>query len=181
MANYNVQITNGQGSKTMNIGNYDVTVVANGYQATSLSPTTYEATSPSGSGAFTVSADGVLTLIFNETGEQGGTAITSGSVVMTDQTGTIEYGPQVSINAVGVATFGNLPYNLDTPYLLYFKQLSSDENHLPYDGVFAVGMGSEAQTEYIQNLPKNAEQTFTLTDEHYGFPISTATLNFTAE
>ena len=181
MANYNVQITTGQGSENMNIGAYDVSVTANGYEATSLSPTTYTATSPSGSGAFTVSADGVLTLIFNETGAAGGEAITSGSVVMTDETGDTEYGSPIEINEVGVATFGNVPFDLETPYVLYFKQLSSDDDHIPYEGVFAVGMGTATQTEYIKNLPKCAEQSFTLTDENYGFPISTATLNFTAE
>ncbi|MDY6367310.1 MAG: hypothetical protein SPL13_02185 [Clostridia bacterium] len=181
MANYNVQISNGQGSAVMQSGNYAVSATANGYDGTTLSPTTYTASTESGTGSFTLSAAGVLTLIFNETGAQGGAPITSGSVVMTDQTGTVEYGTPREINAVGVATFETLPYNAEIPYLLYFKQLSTDGTHIIYSGVIPVGMGLSAQTEYIQNIPITAEQTFSLNDQNYGFPISTATLQFTAE
>ena len=59
MANYNVQITNGIGSESMKKGTYDVTVTANGYESTSLSPTYYTATESQGTGNFTVSANGV--------------------------------------------------------------------------------------------------------------------------
>ena len=92
MANYNVQITNGSGSENMKRGTYSVTVTANGYEATTLSPVTYTATDDEGSGSFTVSANGTLTLVFNETGAAGGTPVTSGSVVMTDAAGTTQYG-----------------------------------------------------------------------------------------
>lgn len=180
MANYNVQITNGVGSAAMKSGTYTVTASANGYDATTLSPTSYTATAAAGSGAFTLSADGVLTIIFNETGAEGGTPITSGSVVMTDASGETQYGSPISIGADGTAVFNNVPYNLDTPYLLYFKQLSSDDGHNVYSGVFAVGMGSAAQTEYIVNSPI-AEQSFNLTDANYGFPIAQATLDFAGE
>ena len=180
MANYNVQITNGVGSAAMKSGTYNVTASANGYDASTLSPSTYTATAAAGSGAFTLSADGALTLIFNETGAEGGTPITSGSVVMTDSSGQTQYGSPVSINENGIAIFNNVPYNLDNPYQLYFKQLASDDNHNPYPDVLTVGMGSDAQTEYIINSPI-AEQSFTLTDANYGFPIAQATLNFAGE
>lgn len=180
MANYNVQITDGVGSQSMQSGTYEVSVSANGYEATSLSPTTYTATAAAGSGAFTLSGNGTLTFIFNETGEEGGTPITSGSVVMTDSTGEIQYGSPVSINSSGVAVFEKVPHNLDTPYTLYFKQLSSDENHNKYEGVLTVGMGDTTQTEYILNTPI-AEQSFTLNDAEYGFPVAQATLSFTGE
>lgn len=180
MANYNVQITNGVGSTEMKSGSYSVSVSANGYEATSLSPTSYTATAAEGSGAFTLSANGVLTIIFNETGAEGGTPVTSGSVVMTDSTGATEYGSPVSISSAGVATFSNVPYNADTPYMLYFKQISTDDNHNIYEGVFIVGMGAIAQTEYVINTPI-ATQSFTLTDAEYGFPIADATLSFTGE
>ena len=179
MANYNVQITNGQGSQNMQSGNYSVTVNANGYEATTLSPVSYTATS-GGVGNFTVSACGVLTIIFNETGAEGGTPITSGSVVMTDSTGETQYGSPVSVNEDGEAVFNNVPFNLDNPYQLHFKQLSSDANHAPYSGVFTVGMGTETQTEYVINEPLNV-QNFNLTDANYGFPVADATLTFTGE
>lgn len=181
MANYNVQITNGSGSEKMLSGSYSVTVSANGYDATSLSPTSYTATAAGGTGNFTVSANGVLTVVFNETGEQGGTPVTSGSVVMTDSTGETEYGSPVTVNSSGEAVFNNVPFNLDNPYQLHFKQLSSDSDHAPYSGVFTVGMGTETQTEYVVNEPLNS-QTFTLTDANYsGLPVEAATLTFTAE
>ena len=124
MANYKVQITNGAGSAKMQTGEYDVTAVANGYDATSLSPATYNATQ-GGSGAFTLSAEGTLTLIFNETGAEGGTAVTAGSVVMTDSTGATTYGSPVSINGQGTAVFNDVPFSSEQPYTLYFSQTVS--------------------------------------------------------
>lgn len=180
MANYNVQITNGVGSADMKSGSYSVSASANGYEATTLSPTAYTATASAGSGAFTLSANGTLTFIFNDTGAEGGAPIISGTVVMTDSTGETQYGSPVSISSAGVAVFNNVPHNLDTPYTLYFKQLSSDANHNIYEGVLTVGMGDTTQTEYILNTPF-AAQSFTLTDAEYGFPVADATLTFASE
>ena len=181
MANYNVQITNGSCSADMKKGTYSVTVSANGYDATSLSPTSYTATESAGTGNFTVSADGVLTLVFNETGAEGGTPVISGSVVMTDSAGTTEYGSAVNINATGQAVFNNVPYSAETPYVLYFVQKATDDNHNLYDGVITVNMASATQTEYIVNSPI-AAQTFTITDANYaGLPVANATLTFTGE
>ncbi len=181
MANYNVQITNGSGSENMKKGTYSVTVTANGYDATSLSPTSYTAGESAGSGTFTASANGVLTLIFNETGAEGGTPVTSGSVIMTDSAGTTEYGSAVTIDASGQAVFNNVPYGSATPYVLYFVQKATDDGHNLYEGVITVNMSSAAQTEYVVNSPI-AAQSFTLTDANYsGLPIADATLTFTGE
>lgn len=181
MANYNVQITNGQGSENMKKGTYSVSVSANGYEATTLSPTTFTATESAGSGSFTLSADGVLTLIFNETGASGGTPITGGSVVMTDSTGATEYGSAVNIDATGQAVFNNVPYSSGTPYVLYFVQKATDDDHNVYEGVITVNMASAAQTEYVLNSPI-AAQSFTLTDANYaGLPVAGATLTFAGE
>ena len=181
MANYNVQITNGQGTESMKSGNYSVAVSATGYEATTLSPTTYTAGVSAGSGSFTVSANGVLTLIFNETGAEGGTPITSGSVVMTDATGNTEYGSAITIDASGQAVFNNVPYDANSPYVLYFVQKETDAGHNPYSGVITVNMASASQTEYVLNSPI-AAQTFTLTDANYaGLPVASATLTFTGE
>ena len=181
MANYNVTITEGVGTQNMKAGTYTVTAAASGYDATSLSPTSYTATAEAGSGVFTLSANGALTLVFNETGAQGGTAVTSGSVVMTDSTGNVQYGSPVTINATGEAAFPNVPYDSGTPYVLYFKQLSTDDNHNVYSGVITVNMASASQTEYVVNSAI-AAQSFTLTDANYsGLPIAAATLTFTGE
>ena len=182
MANYDVTITDGIGSQTMNLGTYNVSATyAPGYDLSSLTPASYTVESATQTGAFTLSATGTLTVIFNETGAAGGTPITSGTVVMTDATGEIQYGPVVQIDATGVATFNNVPYDsAQAGYTLYFKQLTSDDNHNVYDSVFVVGMGAQTQTEYVVNTPKTVLQNFTLTDANYpNLPINNATLNFT--
>lgn len=184
MADYNVTIINGTGSQTMNTGKYSVSAIyAPGYDMSTLSPTTYTATSSTGTGAFTISANGTLTIIFNETGAEGGTPITSGTVVMTDSTGTTQYGQPVEINSNGTAVFNNVPYgSAQSAYTLYFKQLTSDENHNIYENVFAVGMGDQTQTEYIENTSKAVLQNFTLTDANYpNLPVYNASLNFESD
>ena len=181
MANYNVTIINGSGSQTMEIGEYSVSsIYAPGYDMTSLSPTSYSATSTSSTGEFTISANGTLTIIFNETGEAGGAPITTGTVVMTDSTGTIQYGEVVNVDSNGTAIFNNVPYGSEqSAYTLYFKQLTSDENHNIYQNVFTVGMGSQTQTEYILNTLKSVQQNFTLTDANYpNLPVYNAVLQF---
>ena len=180
MANYNVTITNGQGSQAMKAGSYAVTAIqAQGYDLTSLAPTSYTATQSEGTGTFTLSASGTLTFVVNESGASGGTPVTSGSIVMTDQAGTTQYGSPVTISATGEAIFSNVPYGTSSsPFILYFKQLSSDENHNIYEGVITVQMESETQTGYVQNTPI-ATQNITLTDANYsGLSIPSATLNF---
>ena len=183
MSNYNVEIINGQGTTGMKAGTYTVSATeAAGYDVTTLAPTSYTATEAAGSGTFTLSATGTLTFVVNETGAQGGTPVTSGTIVMTDSTGTEEYGTVVNISATGEAVFNNVPHGSSgTPYTLYFKQLTTDESHNIHEGVISVSMSAQTQTEYIQNLAI-ATQTITLTDSNYeGLPISSAILNFTNE
>ncbi|HBF86474.1 MAG TPA: hypothetical protein DDW54_02210 [Clostridiales bacterium] len=181
MADYNVQITEGAGSAPMKKGNYSVTAMANGYEATTLSPSTYTAADTEGTGAFTISANGVLTIVFNETGAAGGTPVISGSVVMTDATGATQYGSPVNISATGEAVFNNVPYSSETPYVLHFVQLATDDGHNLFDGVITVNLSSENQTEYVVNSPI-ATQNITLADANYsGLPVAGATLVFTGE
>ncbi len=180
MANYTVNITNGSGSQVMQKGTYTVSATAAGYDVSTLSPTTYTASESAGSQAFTLSANGTLTFIVNDTGADGGTPITSGTIVMTDATGTTEYGQAVSINANGEAVFENVPYGTaDSPFQLYFKQLTTADGYNVYDGVISIAMTAQTQTEYVQNSAA-AEQSFTLLDENYNLPID-GTLDFTAD
>ncbi len=179
MANYNVTITNGTGSERMQRGTYDVTATANGYDTSTLEPKTYTVTDSEGSQAFTLSANGTLTFIVNDTGAAGGTPVTGGTIVMTDATGATEYGQPVTISATGEAVFENVPYGTTAePFQLYFTQLTSDGNSNPFEGVISVSMTAQTQTEYVQNTP-TATQTFTLTDENYGMPID-GSLEFTS-
>lgn len=179
MATYNVTITNGSGSQSMQAGTYNVSGTIAGYDASTLTPTTYTATTTEGTGTFTVSATGTLTFNVNETGAAGGTPVTGGTMIMTDSTGATEYGTAVTIGATGDAVFNNVPFgDTGTPYVLYFKQLTSDTTHNIFEGVITVNMTSSTQTEYVQNT-LIAEQTFTLTDANYtGLPITSATLEF---
>ncbi len=178
MANYNVTITNGTGSQVMQRGTYAVTAEAAGYDVSTLTPTTYTATDSEGSQAFTLSANGTLTINVNETGAAGGTPITSGTIVMTNADGSVEYGQAVTIDANGDAVFNNVPYGTtDEPFQLYFKQLTTADGYNVYDGVISVAMTAQTQTEYVQNTAA-AEQTFTLTDANYDLPID-GSLTFT--
>ncbi len=178
MSNYTVIITNGSGSQSMQKGTYSVTATANGYDVSTLTPKTYTVTESAGSQQFTLSANGTLTFYVNETGAVGGTPITSGTIVMTDTTGTAEYGSPVNISANGEAIFNNVPFGTTgEPYVLYFKQLTTDDNHNIYEGVIEVSMTQQSQTVYIKNTV-TAVQNFTLVDANYGLPIN-GTLTFT--
>lgn len=181
MADYTVTIINGSGSQTMETGEYSVSAIyAPGYDMATLSPTSYSATATGETGTFTIGATGTLSIVFNETGEAGGTAITSGTVVMTDSTGEVQYGSVAEIDSNGTATFSNVPFGSEqAAYTLYFKQLTSDDNHNIYQSVFAVGMGGQTQTEYVLNTLKSVLQNFTLTDANYpNLPVYNAALQF---
>ncbi len=178
MANYNVTITNGTGSQAMQRGTYDVTATAAGYDVSTLTPTTFTATDTPATQAFTLSANGTLTFIVNDTGAAGGTPVPGGTLVMTDATGAEEYGQPVTISGTGEAVFENVPYGTaDQPFQLYFKQLTAADGYNPAEGVISVSMTAQTQTEYIQNTAA-AVQTFTLNDANYNLPID-GTLNFT--
>ncbi len=180
MANYNVTITDGNGSQAMQKGTYNVTANVPGYDNSTLTPTTYTATDAEGSQTFTISANGTLTFVVNETGAAGGTPVTSGTIVMTDETGNTEYGQPVTIDSTGNAVFDNVPYGTTAdPFTLYFKQLTTDDDHNIFDGVITVTMQSQTQTEYIVNT-STAVQTFTLNDANYtGLPVN-GELDFTS-
>ncbi len=182
MANYNVTITNGAGSQTMQAGTYNVAATAAGYDVSTLTPATYTATENAGNGAFTLAANGTLTLKVNETGAEGGTAVTGGTVVMTDSTGNTQYGNAVTIDGSGNAVFTKVPFGDGaTPYVLHFKQLTSDATHNAFEGVITVNMTSNEQTEYLRNTAA-AQQNFTVTDANYsGLPVNNATLEFSAQ
>ncbi len=177
MANYNVTITDGQGSQAVQNGTYDVSAVVTGYDTSTLEPKTFTADGTASTTAFTIAANGTLTFIVNETGAAGGTPITAGEIVMTDETGNTQYGQPVTIGADGNAVFNNVPYDT-TGYTLYFKQLSSDDTHNIESNVIMVNMTSQTQTEYIENTAA-AVETFTLEDANYtGLPVD-GTLNLT--
>ena len=109
MAQYVVNITNGSGSEKLPIGQYDVTAAVPGYNG-ALDPTTFTATGSEGTQAFTISADGTLTLIVNETGAEGGTPVTAGTFIRCNSDGSETYGPAKTIDATGNCVFDAVPY-----------------------------------------------------------------------
>ena len=175
---YQIVVTNGTATENMQAGNYSVSCTqAEGYDVTSLSPTSCTVTQQEGSFSFTLLATGVLTFEVNETGAAGGTPITSGTIEMTDSAGTANYGTAQIQN--GVATFDNVPFGTEaSPITLYFKQTATDSAHNPYVGVITVSMAANTQTVYIAN-PAIAAQSIALTDATYpGLVIPSATLSF---
>jgi hypothetical protein len=182
MANYDVTITNGSGSQVMKNGTYTVSATsATGYDLTSLSPTTFTvSSSSSGSGAFTLTANGTLTLTFNETGASGGTAVTSGTVEMTNSDGSVVYSSVEDISATGSAVFENVPYGSSSqPYVLYFKQLTTDDTHNIEENIITVSMDSQTKEVYVQNTTATTQQ-ISLTNSVYpNLEVSSAQLTFT--
>ena len=131
MADYNVTIINGKGSQSMELGEYSVSAIyAPGYDMTTLSPTSYSATSSPATGEFTIAATGTLTIVFNDTGAEGGSPITSGSVVMTDSTGEIQYGSVVDVDSSGTAIFNNVPFGSEQAAYTLYKQEGLNSLHL---------------------------------------------------
>ncbi len=177
MATFNVSITNGTGSAQVPAGTYSASAVAFGFDDATLSPTSLTLGDSSTTSAFTVDATGTLTFTVNETGAVGGTPITSGSIVMTDSTGAVEYGSAQSISSLGECVFNNVPFgNVTTGYTLYFKQLSSDSTHEPVSGVITVNMDSNNTAQFIQNTAI-ASQAFTLESASYtGLPVNGGTI-----
>ncbi len=178
MAQYVVTITNGTGSEFLPTGNYDVTASVAGYDG-ALDPTTFAATALGTAQAFTLAATGTLTLTVNDTGDSGGTPITSGTFIRCSQDGLTEYGTAKTIDGSGTCIFDHVPFGESgTPYTFYIKQLTSDAAHNIHADVIAIDMEGVTQAEYVHNPPA-AEQTFTFADENYSGLTLSGTLTFT--
>ena len=178
MANYPVTITNGAGSANLPAGGYSVTATITGYNG-ALTPSTYTATTGTGSQAYTLAATGTLTLTVNETGASGGAAITSGTFIRCNLAGDITYGTAKTVSATGICEFDHVPYGtVGSPVVFYVKQLTSDTTHSIQTGVITVNMNSQTMGQYVQNPPA-AKQDFTLADQYYSGLNLDGTMDFT--
>ncbi len=178
MADYIVTITNGTGIELLPAGNYNVAASVTGYDG-ALDPTTFTATTSTGSQAFTLAATGTLTLTVNETGASGGTPITAGTFIRCSQDGLTEYGSAKTVSGSGICVFDHVPFGeIGSPYTFYIKQLTSDTTHNIHVGVISIAMEDSTQDEYVQNTLA-AEQSFTFTDENYSGLNLSGTLTFT--
>lgn len=177
MAQHVVNITNGAGSQALVAGNYTVTAAVTGYTGT-LDPTTFTATSSTGSQAFTIAATGTLTLNVNDTGAVGGAPITSGTFIRCNADGSQTYGTAKSISALGVCVFDAVPFGtVGSPVAVYMKQLTSDATHNIYPGVLTASMTAQMQSQYVLNGAA-ALQSFTFTDANYSGLNMDGTLTF---
>ena len=121
MARHTIPITNGKGSIELVNGNYRATVVANGYDASTLNPKEISIVEGTNNYTFTVSGNGTLTLHVTDTGEKvSGIQVVGAKFIITDETGTTQ-GKEATTNQDGNALFENVPYALQ--YIRYiFKQ-----------------------------------------------------------
>ncbi len=180
MATFDIIISDGTGTASIPAGAYITSAIVPGYDNTTLAPTSVTIGASPATTAFTITATGTLTFTVNDTGAIGGNPITSGTIVMTDSTGTIEYGSAQSISATGQCIFNSVPFgDSGTPYTLYFKQLTSDSGHVPESNVITVSMIAATQGEFIQNSSTSA-QTASLSDATYtNMPIANGAISFT--
>lgn len=166
MARHTIPITNGKGSIELVNGNYRATVVANGYDASTLNPKEISIVEGTNNYTFTVSGNGTLTLHVTDTGEKvSGIQVVGAKFIITDETGTTQ-GKEATTNQDGNALFENVPYYETNSPVIYYKQISSDGAHTFDDSVKSVIMNEQNITVEIEN-PNAPERNIILTDASY--------------
>lgn len=179
MANpYTITITDGSGTANVMDGNYTVTSNTNGYLDSSIDPSTITVSEGTNEYNLTIAAEGSLTLHVTETGESSGTAVVGATFIRCDKNGN-EYGTSVTTDQTGNAILPNLPYATSNAPVVYYKQKSSDGNHLFDDTLKNVTLESQTTTIEVTNaLPP--VRTFNLTDKNYnGLNIDSGTITLT--
>lgn len=171
-------ITNGIGTDSLINDTYTVTAEVNGYENTTIDPSSVTIDSSTNTYAFTVAASGTLTLHVTETGISTGTPIVGATFVRTDSQGN-EYGSQITTDSNGDAIFNNVPYSSTSAPLIYYKQTASDGNHDFDSTVQNTSLTTSTSTVEIQNAV-GPTRTINLTDANYSnLPIASASLTFT--
>ena len=173
-----INITNGTGSENIINDSYTVTAEVNGYDNTTITPSTVDIVEGTNSYSFTISATGTLTLHVTEDGTSTGTAIVGATFIRTDSEGN-EYGTSITTDQTGNAVFNNVPFAETGAPTIYFKQTASDGDHEFDSSVQNTTMTQDSQTLEIENT-LGALRTISLTDQNYeNLPIDSATLTFT--
>lgn len=173
-----INITNGTGTGELINDNYAVTATVTGYDNTSVNPATVSVVEGTNEYAFTISANGTLTLHVTEDGTASGTPIVGATFIRTDSTGN-EYGNAITTDTNGDAVFANVPFDATNAPIIYFKQTASDGSHEFISTVQNTTLSTSTETLQIQNTV-GATRTITLTDTNYeNLPIDSATLTFT--
>ena len=170
-----ITISNGSGSANIINGTYSVTSDTNGYDNTSINPSSLTVIEGTNSYAFTISASGTLTLHVSEDGTSSGTPIVGATFIRTDSAGN-EYGSVVTSDSNGDAVFSNVPYSASNAPIIYFKQTASDGEHEFSNSVQNTSLTTSTSTLEITNT-LGALRTITLTDANYNnLPIENASL-----
>lgn len=173
-----VNITNGTGSSSLINGSYSITSNVDGYDNTSINPSSIVVDAGTNTYSFTIAASGTLTLHVSEDGTSTGTPIVGATFVRCDSTGT-EYGTPVTSDASGNAVFNNVPYAASGAPTIYYKQTASDGDHEFDNTLQNTTMTDSTQTIEVQNTV-GATRTISLTDANYqNLPIEDGTLTFT--
>ena len=173
-----VTITNGSGTTNLINDTYSITAEVIGYDNTTIDPSSITVDASTNTYAFTISANGTLTLHVTEDGTQSGTPIVGATFARTDSSGT-QYGSLITTDQNGDAVFNNVPYDTTSAPTIYYKQTASDGDHEFVDTVQSLTMTTQTQTQEIQNAV-GALRTINLTDENYAnLPIESATLTLT--
>ena len=168
---YVINITNGTGTSAILNDSYSVTANVPGYDNTSILPASVDVVAGTNTYAFTIAANGTLTLHVTETGTSEGTPIVGATFVRTDASGNT-YGSPITTDASGNAVFNNVPYASTNAPLIYYKQTASDGNHEFDDTVKNTSLSEQTGTVEIINEPP-ATRTINLTDANYeGLPIT---------
>lgn len=172
---YIVTINNGTGTTNVVEDTYTVTANVNGYDNSTINPTSLTYDGSTNTYNFTISATGTLTLHVTETGTSSGTPVVGATFIRTDSTGNTTYGTEITTDSSGNAQFANVPFGTDAP-TIYYKQTASDGSHSFDETVKSITLTTSTQTEEIQN---EGEQPITvnLTDSNYAnLPIDDGTI-----
>jgi len=173
--NKTVNITDGSGSIDLVNGNYNVSANVNGYENSSIEPSTLNVVEGTNEYSFTISATGTLTLHVTEDGTSSGTPVVGATFIRTDSQGN-EYGSVITTNDEGNAIFNNVPFAETDAPLIYYKQTASDGNHEFSNVVSSTSLTTSTFTVEIENA-RGALRNINLDDANYsGLKISTGTL-----
>ncbi|MBR2587902.1 MAG: hypothetical protein IKD77_01705 [Bacilli bacterium] len=173
-----VTITDGQGTSNLINGNFTVSASVNGYDNTSIVPSSVSITEGTNTYNFTISANGTLTLHVTDDGTSTGTPIVGATFIRTDSSGN-EYGTSITSDVNGDAVFNNVPFSATDAPLVYFKQTASDGDHEFDNTVQNTSLSTDTATVQIQNVV-GASRTISLTDENYSnLPITNGSITFT--
>ena len=173
-----INIVNGTGSSDLINGTYSVTADVNGYDNSTILPSSVNIVEGTNTYDFTIEATGTLTLHVSEDGTSTGTPIVGATFIRTDSEGN-EYGNAITTDSNGNAIFNNVPYASTDAPTIYFKQTASDGNHEFDLTVQNTTMTQSTSTLEITN-PLGAVRTINLTDANYNnLPLESGTLTLT--